>query len=89
MGCVRTRDRKFILEQREDFRAFMREERMLADRRHAHWAAELREYRDAMHRHFDDQAKKTDDLLAESRAQRSALLAMIDRLGNGGAAAAG
>jgi hypothetical protein len=93
---VRRRDREFIREQSGDLRAFVREQTLIANRRMDRFAEEsrrnweeIRRMREAMDRHFDDQEKKTDELLAESRAQRNALLVMIDRLDNGGAAAAG
>ncbi len=41
MAHMRKRDREFILEQREDFRAFMREYRLIDDRRHEEWAREF------------------------------------------------
>ena len=76
----------------QDLRAFIREQSLLSERRsqrlHEQFMAELREYREAMHRHFDKQDRKLDDLLAENRAQREALFRMMDKLDGGGAAPA-
>ena len=80
---------EFIREQREDFRAFMREERLIAARRHEQQVAELRAYEKAMREHFAKQDRKIDEIVAEGKAGRAALFAILDRLDNGGAAAAG
>ncbi len=72
-----------------DLREFIREQSLIANRRTDEYAAEIRSYREAMHRHFDKQDRKLDDLLAENHAQREALFKMIDRLDSGGTAPAG
>jgi Tfp pilus assembly protein PilE len=71
----------------QDLRQFIREQSLIANKRADEVTAALQAYRRAMERHFDDQARKTDDLIAENRAQRAALFKMMDRLDNGGAAA--
>ena len=81
--------REFIRRQSEDLRAFIREQTLLSHRRLDRNEQELREWSEAMRRHFDAQDRKIDDLIAESRAQRAALFKMMDRLDNGGAAPAG
>jgi hypothetical protein len=86
---MRRRDREFFEREFGAIREILREQNLIANKREERLAKELRSYSEAMHRHFDDQARKTDDLLEESKAQRAALYAMMDRLGNGGAAAAG
>jgi hypothetical protein len=72
----------------QDLREFIREMTIRSEGALAAHREELREYREAMHRHFDEQARKLDDVLAENRAQREALFKMMDRLDNGGGAAA-
>ena len=77
----------------QDLREFIREQTLLSQRRsdalHEKIMRGLEVQREAMERHFDDQARKTDDLIAENRAQREALFKMMDRLDGGGAAPAG
>ena len=90
---MRKRDREFLEGQFADLREFMRELQMLSHK-HLEWLAgemsrERAELRAATDRQFAEQARKTDDLITENRAQRAALFAILDRLGNGGAAAAG
>ena len=80
--------REFIRRQSEDLREFIREQTVLSHRRLDQHSQELREWSEAMRRHFDAQDRKIDDLIAESRAQRAALFRMIDKLGNGGTAPA-
>jgi hypothetical protein len=50
--------------------------------------AESREYFELLWDQAENERRRTDDLLAESRAQRQALLHILDRLDNGGAAPA-
>jgi t-SNARE complex subunit (syntaxin) len=71
----------------QDLREFIREQSLIANRRMDQFAAELRRNTEEMRRHHDRQDAKLDDLLAESKAQRAALFAMIDRLNSGGGAA--
>ena len=76
------------MSESHDLREFIREQSLIANRRMDQYAQELREWSEAMRRHFDDQERKTDDLIAESRAQREALFKMMDRLDGGGTAPA-
>ena len=97
---MRKRDLEFFEREFAHLREFMREQQLLASR-HLDWLAgemnrERAEQRAAMDKHFAEQARKTDDLarktgdlITENQAQRAALFAILDRLGNGGAAAAG
>jgi UDP-2,3-diacylglucosamine pyrophosphatase LpxH len=76
----------------------LRFERMMREWR-AEWTAELRELREwreareaeSVRRHeevmrkLDEESAKTAEIIAEGRAQRGALLAIIDRLNGGGA----
>ena len=71
-----------------DLREFIREQSLIAQARADQVTRELNAYREAMHRHFDKQDRKLDDLLAENRAQRAALFRMMDRLDSGGTAPA-
>jgi hypothetical protein len=78
----------------QDLREFIREQSLIERRRADQVMEELRVYRQAMHRHFDEQARrtdelrrKTDDMIAENRTQREALFRIYDRLGNGGGSA--
>jgi hypothetical protein len=50
--------------------------------------AESREYFERLREQAEEERRRTDDLLAESRAQRQALLHILDRLDGGGAAPA-
>ena len=70
-----------IRAQREDTRAFRAETRALRQ--------EFRALREENRRYHDREDKRTDDLIQENRAQRMALLQILDRLSNGGTAAAG
>jgi uncharacterized coiled-coil DUF342 family protein len=72
----------------QDLREFIREQSLIAHRRADEVTQELREYREAMHRHFDEQARKLDDVLAENRMQRDSLFQILDQLRNGGTASA-
>ena len=85
---MRKRDREFMRELQAEFRAFMREERVLSDRRFQQFTDEMRQMREDLHAHFAKQDRKIDDLIAENQAQRAALFQMLDRLGNGGTAPA-
>jgi hypothetical protein len=44
---------------------------------------------DLLARQVEEDVRRTDDILAESRAQRGALLKILDKLDNGGPATAG
>jgi hypothetical protein len=70
---VRKRDLKYL-------REVLREERLLADRRSREFAAELQRQREEMREHFAKQDRKIDEMVAEGKAGRAALFAMIDRL---------
>jgi hypothetical protein len=82
----------------EDYRQFTREmlarfDRSMRDVR-AELRAELRAHREENRQYFEsiwaeirEHRRKTDDLIEENRAQRQALFAILDRLGNGGSAA--
>jgi serine phosphatase RsbU (regulator of sigma subunit) len=72
--------RSLSAEMREDNRR-VREEVLLH-------RAESREYFERLRDQAEEERRRTDDLLAESRAQRQALLRILDRLDNGGAAPA-
>jgi len=49
---------------------------------------ESRMYFEALHAQAEEEARRTDELIAESRAQRQALLSILDRMsGSGGGAA--
>jgi hypothetical protein len=50
---------------------------------------ESRQYFELLWDQAEEERRRTDDLLAESRAQRQALLHILDRLDNGGTAPAG
>jgi hypothetical protein len=77
---VRKRDREF-------FRDLMREERRLEDRRHREVMAALERRGREMDEYFAEQREKLDEIIAEGKAGRAALFAILDRLNNGGAAA--
>lgn len=49
---------------------------------------ESRKYFEALDARAEADARRTDELIAESRVQRQALLHILDRLDNGGAAPA-
>jgi hypothetical protein len=81
MGGMRRKDREF-------FRELMREERRLADRRHLEWVTEFERQREEMRQYFAREDKKLDQIIADGEAGRAALFAILDRLDNGGGAAA-
>ena len=66
-----------------EFRDFMREQTL----RHERVMREVIRRTDEMVRRSDVQIDTLNDLVEESRAQRAALFAMIDRLGPGPASA--
>jgi hypothetical protein len=74
------RMRSLLAEMREDNRRVREEVRL--------HRAESREYFELLWDQAENERRRTDDLLAESRAQRQALLHILDRLDNGGAAPA-
>jgi len=49
---------------------------------------ESRKYFEALHAQAEEEARRTDELIAESRAQRQALLSILDRMSGGGGGAA-
>jgi hypothetical protein len=59
-----------------EFRDWMREWTLRFDKRHAQ-----------VMRAFDRADRKLDEVIAENRAQRQALFAILDRMNNGGAPA--
>jgi hypothetical protein len=48
---------------------------------------ESRRYFEALDRRLQEDARRTDDIIAENRAQRDALFRILDRFDNGGPAA--
>ena len=76
----------------EAYREFIREQTIRFERAMRVLAAEIRADVHGQHeesrRYFERIDKRLDDLHDESRAQTQALLRMIDRLDNGGAAPA-
>jgi hypothetical protein len=73
----------------QDLRTFIREQTLRLERIAIAMERNNELIRAEMDRHFDEQAKKLDDLLEENRTQREALFRIFDRLDNGGAAPAG
>ncbi len=74
----------------DDLRAFIRDLMARYDRGMAARSEEARSYFEALHTQGEDESRRIDELLAESRAQRQALLHILDELrGNGGPATAG
>ena len=78
-----------------DLREFIREQSLIANRRMEAFAEEMRRSREEMRRdreemrlHFEKQDRKIDEIVAEGKAGRAALFAILDRL-NGGTASAG
>ena len=53
------------------------------------FAREMQRDREEMREHFAKQDRKIDEIIAEGKAGRAALFAILDRLDNGGAAPAG
>jgi hypothetical protein len=73
----------------EEWRLFMRETLLRYDRGIASMREENRLYFEELHAQSERESRRIDDLLAESRAQRQALLSILHRMnGNGGPAAA-
>jgi hypothetical protein len=78
----------------EDLRTFIREIMILFDRRAERSDARMnllaRDAAEERQRYFDELRVRTDEIIAENRAQRQALFRILDRLdGNGGSAAPG
>ena len=75
----------------DDLRAFIREIMARFDRGMAAQAARDKEYFEKLHSQGERESRRIDDLIHESRAQRQALLHILDEMrgGNGGAAAPG
>jgi hypothetical protein len=82
-----------------EFREVMRESTLRFERAMRSLAAEIRRdveshrdesrlYFEAIDRKLDEEARRTDDILAENKAQREALFLILDRLDGGGAAPA-
>ena len=68
----------------EEFRLWMREWMLRFDKRHA----EVMRGFDVMHEQHVEHSRRLDDVIAENHAQRKALLAILDRMQNGGTATA-
>lgn len=83
---MRKRDREFI-------REVLREQRLISDRRFSDLLREMRTDREKdraeMREHFAEQREKLNQIIADGEAQRAALFAILDRMSNGGTAAAG
>jgi hypothetical protein len=86
---VRKRDREFI-------RELMHEQRLISDHRFSQVLREMDKSRqemdksrEEMRKQFAEQREKLDEIIAEGKAGRAALFAILDRLGNGGAPATG
>lgn len=77
------------MSESQDLREFIREQSLIERKRAERQIAEIHRQRREMERHFDEQARKLDHLLAEAETQRAALFRIFDRLDNGGAASAG
>jgi hypothetical protein len=75
----------------EIFREALREDRRRADQwlaqMFARWEKEHERRHEEVMAHLAKQDRTVDDLLEESRAQRAALLAVLDRLNGGGGTA--
>ena len=75
----------------DDLRQFIRETTLRFERAMRALSAEIRDEvrqaREESRRYFEIENAKLDELLADNRAQRQALLHILDRLSNGGAAA--
>ena len=72
----------------EDLRTFIREILLRFDRGMAQVREDSRRYFEILDARMEAEARRTDELVAESRAQRQALLHVLDQLSNGGPAAA-
>ena len=79
----------------DDLRAFIRDIMTRSDKKTAAWerameAADRKRHAEFMARHEETMARlredrvKLDEILAEGRAQRGALLAILDRMNGGG-----
>jgi hypothetical protein len=75
----------------DDLRAFIRDIMARFDRGMAAQAARDQEYFEKLHAQGERESRRVDELIAESRAQRQALLHILDEMrgGNGGTAPAG
>src|SRR5918911_5177867 len=82
-----------------EFREVMRESTLRSERAMRALAAEIRReveahreesrrYFEVVFRKLDEDARRTDDIIAENRAQREALFRRLDRPDNGGTAPA-
>lgn len=74
------------------YREFIRENTLRVERAMRSISADIRKEvrlaRDESREYFELQKRRTDELIEESRAQRQALLRIVDRLVNGGPAPA-
>ena len=88
--------REFARQQQLRFERMMRDHALRFERLITEWRAEWREERaqreaDSIRRHeeimskLDEESRKTDEILAEGRAQRAALFQILDRLSGDGA----
>jgi hypothetical protein len=80
------------MSESDDLRTFIRETTLRFERGMERIAREIRAdvaiIREENRRYFDALDERTREMLDESRAQRQALLAILDRMDNGGPAAA-
>jgi hypothetical protein len=67
---------------------FREERREIRDELRLH-RKESREYFELLHAQGEQESRRVDELIEASRAQRQALLHILDRLDNGGTAPAG
>jgi hypothetical protein len=73
----------------DDLRAFIRDLMARFDRGMAAQAARSQMYFEELRAQGERESRRIDELIAESRAQRQALLRILDRMeGNGGTASA-
>jgi hypothetical protein len=73
----------------QDLREFIREQTLRLERIAVAMEKSNRLVRAELREHFAEQRRKTDEIIAEGRAQREALFRVLARLDGGGAASAG
>jgi hypothetical protein len=74
----------------DDLRTFIREIMARSDRGFARMERRMDAAAEERLRHFEKLSAQSDEIIAENRAQREALLRILDRMdGNGGTAPAG
>ncbi|MEA2274950.1 MAG: hypothetical protein QOI98_3658 [Solirubrobacteraceae bacterium] len=79
------------MSESDDLRAFIRDLMARFDRGMDRQAKESRRYFETIRAHQEADRERLDDILAENRVQRQALLNILDEMrgGNGGTAPAG